>query len=66
MFQTLIRRDEREETGIGLSIVKKIVEIHGGKIWVESNNGQGSTFSFTLTKHKIGVKNEELQTNIAG
>ena len=48
IFQTLKPRDEYESTGIGLTIVKKIVELYGGKVWVESKIGEGSTFYFTL------------------
>ncbi|MBI5485356.1 MAG: PAS domain S-box protein [Deltaproteobacteria bacterium] len=48
MFQTLKPRDEVENTGVGLTIAKKIVEMYGGTIWVESRIGEGSTFWFTL------------------
>ncbi len=51
IFQTLRRRDEVESTGIGLSIVKKIVETAGGHIWVESEEGEGTIFYFTLPKN---------------
>ena len=48
MFQRLHKRDEFAGTGIGLTICKKIVERHGGSISVQSQLGQGSTFSFAL------------------
>ena len=47
IFQTLEPRDKVEGTGIGLSLVKKLVESHHGRVWVESSPGQGATFFFT-------------------
>jgi len=47
LFQTLERRDKVESTGIGLSIVRKIVEAQGGTTWMESEPGGGATFFFT-------------------
>ncbi len=50
IFQTLNPRDTIESTGVGLAIVKKIVEEEGGEIWVESEPGSGADFRFTWLK----------------
>lgn len=58
MFQTLTRRDELESTGIGLAVVKKIVDLYDGTVWLESKVGEGTTFYFTLPKQQEDVVKE--------
>jgi PAS domain S-box-containing protein len=56
IFQTLQARDVQENTGVGLSIVRKIVEIQGGRVWLQSTPGSGTTFYFTLPREQELVK----------
>ncbi|MBP8303503.1 MAG: PAS domain-containing protein [Phycisphaerae bacterium] len=50
LFQTLAPQDESDSSGVGLAVVKKVVTFYGGRVWVESTVGKGSTFFFTLPK----------------
>ncbi|MBN2090280.1 PAS domain S-box protein [candidate division KSB1 bacterium] len=61
IFQSLVPRDELESTGIGLTLVKKIVTLYGGKVWLKSEIGAGTTFYFTLPKG--GLRNEKQETD---
>jgi signal transduction histidine kinase len=62
LFQTLKPRDQADSTGVGLAVVKKVVDMYGGRAWVESKLGEGSTFLFTLPKGATTEKNEERRT----
>ena len=50
LFKRLHNKKEYQGTGIGLALCKKIIDMHDGKIWVESTVGEGATFSFSLSK----------------
>jgi signal transduction histidine kinase len=59
IFQTLTPRDEFESTGIGLTVVKKIIEMYGGKIWLESELGKGTTFFWTFPRAGVAEQPQE-------
>jgi signal transduction histidine kinase len=61
MFETLSPRNGFESTGVGLTLVKRIVEMYGGEIWLQSEPGSGSTFLFTLPKTvDLSVNNKQI------
>ncbi len=63
IFQTLSPADGYESTGVGLSLVKKIVTMYGGSVWVESTVGEGTTFHFTLPEKNITNDDKETETH---
>ena len=59
IFKRLHGKEKYQGTGIGLSVCKRIVHRHRGEIWIESEEGKGTTFYFTISKHLLKITQQQ-------